>query len=195
MVAACRIDDLSGDTYPVASFPHAALDDVLDAELAANENWYFTAGLSYNNTEIDDPNISVPTCGSPCTPLDPTDGNGFAIIDGNSLPQAPEWIANFTARYTRPWGNNGEFFAITDWAYRSEVNFFLYESVSFNDDDLLEGGLRAGYMSNDGRWDVAVFGRNITDDESLTGGIDFNNLTGFVNEPRVFGVSFSMRFE
>ncbi|MFK8015276.1 MAG: TonB-dependent receptor [Gammaproteobacteria bacterium] len=167
----------------------------LDAELAVNDNLYLTAGLSYNNTEIDDPNISVPVCGSPCNPTDPLNADGRAIIDGNSLPQAPEWIANFTARYSQPWGDHGEFFALTDWAYRSEVNFFLYESVSFNDDDLLEGGLRVGYASNDGKWDVALFGRNITDDESLTGGIDFNNLTGFVNEPRVWGIQASMRFD
>ncbi len=167
----------------------------MDAELAVADGLYLTAGLSYNHTEIDDPNISVPVCGSPCRPTDTINADGRAIIDGNSLPQAPEWIANFTARYTRPWGESGEIFAITDWAYRSEVNFFLYESVSFNDENLLEGGLRVGYASLDGNWDVALFGRNITDDESLTGGIDFNNLTGFVNEPRVWGISFSTRFD
>ena len=43
------------------------------------------------------------------------------------------------------------------------------------------------------RGDVAVF-RNITDEENLKGGIDFNNLTGFVNEPRIFGLTFQMNF-
>ena len=32
--------------------------------------------------------------------------------------------------------------------------------------------------------------RNITDEENLVGGIDFNNNTGFVNEPRIIGLSF-----
>jgi iron complex outermembrane receptor protein len=167
----------------------------IDAELAATEHLYLPAGMSWNRTEIEDPDISVNVCGSPCGPTDPLNNAGRAIIDGNPLPQAPEWIANFTARYTRPLGNHGEFFAITDWAYRTDVNFFLYESVSFRDDDLLEGGLRIGYASIEGDWDVSLFGRNILDDESLTGGIDFNNLTGFVNEPRVFGISFSTRFD
>jgi iron complex outermembrane recepter protein len=31
---------------------------------------------------------------------------------------------------------------------------------------------------------VALFGRNITDQIRIVGGIDFNNLTGFINEPR-----------
>jgi iron complex outermembrane receptor protein len=30
--------------------------------------------------------------------------------------------------------------------------------------------------------------RNILDEEALEGAIDFNNLTGFVNEPRTYGV-------
>jgi len=39
-----------------------------------------------------------------------------------------------------------------------------------------------------------VFGRNITGEEQLTGAIDFNNLTGYVNEPRFFGVEFKANF-
>ena len=31
--------------------------------------------------------------------------------------------------------------------------------------------------------------RNITDEDNVKGGIDFNNNTGFVNEPRTFGIS------
>ena len=35
---------------------------------------------------------------------------------------------------------------------------------------------------------------NITDEEVAVGGIDFNNLTGFLNEPRLFGVQFKATF-
>jgi iron complex outermembrane receptor protein len=48
---------------------------------------------------------------------------------------------------------------------------------------------------NDGQYEVAVFGRNITDEENPKGGIDFNNFTGFDNEPRVVGVSFRAKFD
>ena len=46
-----------------------------------------------------------------------------------------------------------------------------------------------GYAALDGRWEVAVFARNITDEDNVRGGIDFNNNTGFVNDPRTFGIS------
>ena len=59
---------------------------------------------------------------------------------------------------------------------------------------LLEGGLRVGYNWNYGNYEVALFGRNITDREVIVSGIDFNNLTGMVNEPRVWGLEFTGRF-
>ena len=58
----------------------------------------------------------------------------------------------------------------------------------------LEGGLRLGYNWNHGDYGVAVFGRNITNQARIVGGIDFNNLTGFINEPRTVGLEFSARF-
>jgi iron complex outermembrane receptor protein len=88
----------------------------------------------------------------------------------------------------------GDAFVITDWSYRSKVNFFLYESVEFTGKPLLEGGLRAGYAFGAGKYEAAAFVRNITDKVVAVGGIDFNNLTGFVNEPRTFGVSFKAAF-
>jgi len=167
----------------------------VDAEWVAMDNLVFTAGFSWNDTEIDDSALRVAPCGSGlCTVLDPLDGDGFAIVDGNPFPQAPETMLNFTARYTLPVGEDGEFFAYTDWAYQGDTNFFLYESAEFSSESTFEGGVKLGYGKIDGSWQVAVFGRNITDEENVKGGIDFNNLTGFVNEPRIWGVSFSANF-
>jgi len=74
------------------------------------------------------------------------------------------------------------------------VNFFLYDSVEFEGKSLLEGGLRVGYNWNDGRQQLSFFGRNITDEIQAVGGIDFNNLTGFINEPRRWGLEFMTKF-
>ena len=166
-----------------------------------------TAGLSYNNTSIRDRNLTTAACGavrvdtfpnvSLCTILDPVVvaaapfSPAIVNINGNSLPQSPRWIANWTARYGIPVGA-GEVYAYTDWAYRSKINFFLYESVEFQDRRMLEGGLRIGYKTD--RFDLAGFVRNITNDTSAVGGIDFNNLTGFVNEPRIWGIEAGITF-
>ena len=163
----------------------------LDVQAYLTPQLLVTLGASYNDTEIDDDDILVGICFA-CTVTDPIVG-GLAVIDGNQLPQAPEWIANFTLRYGFPVGN-GELFAYTDWSYRSEVNFFLYDSTEFTGKELLEGGLRVGYNWSEGKYEAALFGRNITDEEIAVGAIDFNNLTGFLNEPRIVGVQFKAEF-
>jgi iron complex outermembrane receptor protein len=138
----------------------------------------------------------VAVCGGGCTVTDPTvniGGGTYALVDGNSLPQAPEWIHNLTLRWGIP-VSDGELYFFTDWAYRGQVNFFLYESPEFRGRSSLEGGLRVGYGWGDGAYDFAVFGRNITDQTRIVGGIDFNNLTGFINEPRTWGAEFRWSF-
>jgi iron complex outermembrane receptor protein len=167
----------------------------LDGEFLFTDNFLVTLGFSWTDTEIQDNTLVVPPCGSGlCTVLDPLDGGGNAIIDGNSFTQAPSYIATITARYGIPVGDKGEIFFYTDWAFQGETQFFIYESAEFFSDDTYEGGARVGYSHDDGKWEVALFGRNITDEENVKGGIDFNNLTGFDNEPRIIGASFKMRF-
>jgi iron complex outermembrane recepter protein len=166
----------------------------LDFEAYLADNFLVTLGASWNDTEIDDPDLAIQPCGGGCTVLDPAGPlPGTVSIDGNRLPQSPEVIGNFTARWGMPVAA-GEFYVYTDWSYRSEVNFFLYESAEFEGKELLEGGLRLGYLWDDGRHEVALYGRNITDEIEAVGGIDFNNLTGFINEPRRWFVEFRSKF-
>ena len=174
----------------------------MEMEWLPSSNLLFTVGASYNKTEIKDENLAIQLGAGGATSTDPVVvpadvENGIPAIvsiDGNSLPNAPEWVFNATMRASKPLGNGGELFMFTDWAYRSDVHFFLYESDEFSEEAMLEGGVRVGYATFDRKWEVAAFGRNITDELYLCGGIDFNNLTGFVNEPRTFGVELKRSF-
>ena len=166
--------------------------------LEFNLDAYLTPALlvtlngSYNFTKIKDPGLTVSTCAS-CTVTNPQPSTGVAAIDGNPLPQAPKYVFNLTARYGMPLAA-GEAFVYTDWSYRSSVNFFLYESKEFTGKPMTIGGLRAGYDWADGKYEVAAFVRNLTNQIRVTGGIDFNNLTGFINDPRTYGVQFKATF-
>ena len=163
-----------------------------DFEAFVTPDFKVSAGGSYNFTEIKDPSLSVAKCAQ-CTITNPLNAAGRVVIDGNPLPQAPKYILNATARYN--WAlADGNVFVLTDWSYRSEINFFLYEAKEFTGKALLEGGLRVGYNWQGGKYEVAAFARNITNTERIIGAIDFNNLTGFVNEPRQFGVQFKGGF-
>lgn len=166
-----------------------------DLEFLATENLMLTAGFAYNNTEIRDRDLAVGVCGfNNCTVLDPVNSDGRALVDGNPLPQAPEWTLNFTAEYTKSVGNDAEIFFMTDWAFQGRTNFFLYESIEYTSNGDFEGGLKIGYRWEDNKYELAFFGRNITNEANIKGGIDFNNLTAFFNEPRVMGGAFRVNF-
>jgi len=173
-----------------------ALGQGLELNLNAylTDNLLVTLSGSYNDTQIKDPDLTVAGCGSGmCHVTNRAAGSGQYYIDGNPLPQAPKYVANVTARYGVPVAG-GEVFVYTDWAYRSKVNFFLYEATEFTGKSLLEGGLRAGYNWSGGKYEAAAFVRNITNKIVAVGAIDFNNLTGFINDPRTYGVQFKAAF-
>ncbi|MYN01342.1 TonB-dependent receptor [Pseudoduganella sp. DS3] len=169
----------------------------VELDLQANLGYGFsgTFGSSYNDTEIKDAKVFDSNCGGGfkiCTVLDPQGPFPLtASLNGNDLPRAPRWQHNFSLKYSTAVGN-GELYAYTDWAYRSTYNFFLYEAVEYKAKSLLEGGLRIGY-----KWDnyeIAAYGRNITNRIQALGAISINNLTGIVNEPRTYGVQFKATF-
>jgi len=149
---------------------------------------------SINDTKIKDPNLTVAGCGGGCTMLNaPAPGGGF-YVNGNPLPNAPKYVGNFNVRYGIPRDDGSEFYIYTDWTYRSSVQFPLYKSVEFTGKPLTEGGLRGGYLWNNGKYELAAYVRNITNKIVVTGEIDFNNLTGFINDPRTYGLQFKALF-
>jgi len=170
----------------------------LEAEIEARPvpNLTFTASGSYNFTKIRDPNLVVGVCGALCTVIDPettVNGATVALVNGNRLPQAPRYVANFTLRYGVPLANGDEIFAMTDWAYRSGINYFLYEAKEFRGRSLTEGGFKIGYRMQSGL-ELAVFGRNVLNQIRSISAIDFNNLTGMINDPRIIGASARFKF-
>ncbi len=168
-----------------------------DLSLKPTDNLLLTASASYNGTEIQDPVTAVATCGSGlCTPLDRTyvsGGTRYAYIDGNPLPQAPKWVANLTAQYVWPMGDGSRFFVYGDVAYRSKINFFLYEATEFTGKAFTQTGLRGGYVTKGGM-EIAAYVRNLEDNIVAESGIDFNNLTVMVSEPRTYGLSLKKAF-
>ena len=179
----------------------------LEAELEARpiENLSLSAGLSLLHTEIDDDRVYAQVCafGTPpqivCTVHDPIITRQvfgqpayFAQIDGNPLPNAPEYNLNFTARYDVPVSDTGKLFLATDWNLQGYTNFVLYKTDEFYSNGNLEGGLKLGYQGHDGAYEVAFFARNITNAKNLKGVIE-NYMAAVLNEPRIFGISLSGR--
>jgi iron complex outermembrane recepter protein len=191
----------------------------IDAEYRVTENLTLTAGFSFNDTELQDETLVIPVCGSllngsdkwHCTPtdmlqvtgesqpvayssdMDPNDIKG-AYVNGNPFPNAPESIFTATARYAMPMGDTGEMFFFGDYSYQGATNLFIYETKEYQTDGQFELGLRVGYVHYDMDLEIAVFGRNITDEDNIKAGIDFNNNTAIVNEPMTWGIEIKKNF-
>jgi len=176
----------------------------IDLEWLLSENLLVSLGYSLNETELKDSNLRIGVCGSGiCTVRDPieevTNDMGvvtqrLAIVDGNPFPHAPRDILYVTVSgsWPIPIAKGSVFFA-ADYSRQGDTEFFLYDSEEFQSSGNFELGARVGYRAASNLWEVALFGRNITDEENLKGGIDFNNNTAYLNEPRIIGVSFKLQ--
>ena len=170
----------------------------LDFEAHPLQSLLVNVSASYNYTRIEDQGLAVAPCfnwgvGAACTPLNPLNSAGLAEINGNPLPQAARFTGDFSLRYGHPVGP-GELYFYTDMSYRSAINFFLDEEKEFIGAPLFQGGLRMGYIWGQGKYEVAAFCRNCTNEIRVIGGINFDNATGMINDPRIIGGQASVKF-
>ena len=174
-----------------------------EAELDARPvpNFHLTAGLSLLHTEIQDPGVYAQAGAANGvlseTVLNPTvrvGNNYFAQINGNALPNAPDYNINLTARYDVPLGDGkSRVFIASDFNIQGKTNFVLYRTVEYTSDGNYEVGAKAGYAF--GKYEIAVFGRNLTNNKNLIDVIDTSNYrAGIYNDPRVIGVMLSGSF-
>jgi iron complex outermembrane receptor protein len=207
-VFAYEVDDMQlsvigggGNTNQVVNSDKGeAVGFEIDAQWLATDNLLISGGFAYNDTELKDSTLSTVPCGSGlCTVLDPLEdpddpANPKVLVNGNPFPRAPETTYNLEVRYSADIGANSEIYFLTDWVWYGKINMPLYEAVEFVTDDQFEGGLRIGYKNFDSGWEVAAYGRNITDEDNVLGFIDFSNNTGFVNEPTIWGLEVGYEF-
>ena len=162
-------------------------------------NITFSLGGSAIHTEIKDKRVYAQVCSfagqRTCTVLDPLTPNGlFAQIDGNPLPNAPKWQIDAAVRYDIPVTDRGNFFVSADVNAQGYTNLVLYRTREFYANGNMELGLKAGFTTADGKYEIAAFARNVTDEKNLKGVIENYNAAVF-NEPRIVGISLAGRFD
>ena len=132
--------------------------------------------------------------------LDATYGEfilGGAASKGNDAVNAPEWSYSGLVRYEQPLNNGMRIIATTDFNYRSKC--FLESSnslVSLQDGYWLLNA-RLALASADDTWEIALWGKNLTDEEYRSYLNDLPGL-GFILDmwgmPATYGVSASYHY-
>lgn len=160
----------------------------LDATLAPGRGLQFNAGLSllhakyldYNNAPIGTPSGGVPV------------STGSAA--GKRLPNAPNAVFNVGGTYTIPIGSN-ELVANGVWLHSSTYFFEADNIIRQRPYDLFNASLT--FNLDGGRYSVAAFGNNLTNQAVISGGLTIPSLGSqliTLLPPRTYGVRAGFRF-
>jgi iron complex outermembrane receptor protein len=120
-----------------------------------------------------------------------------ADFTGNTLPRAPKHQVSLAGQYEAPITNSLVLFGRAMWSYRSTI-FFEASNTPL---EVQEGAstldARLALRSADDRWEVALWGQNLTDELIKTHIVAFAPFRQQLNTyqpPRTYGVSVSFRF-
>lgn len=166
---------------------NAAEGEVAGAELdftaLITDKLVFSGGVGYMDAEF--------------TKLDDPDDGALEVSLEHKFVNTPELSTNLSLEYTLPISSAGDLELRADYSYRDKI-----ANDAVNTPKLIEGSLelwnaRAAFMSADGHWEIAVFGRNLTDELYLTSGLSttsFGIIEGIYGRPREFGLSLNYRY-
>ncbi len=123
---------------------------------------------------------------------------GAVIEESDELPNAPEWTVNFSAQYMLPLGDLGNLLMRGDYSYTSEVSFQpANEPLDIQDEyDLVN--VRFAYLPVSGNWSVALYGRNVFEEEYFLTASDNSNDLGVATAvsapPSEWGIELNIDF-
>jgi hypothetical protein len=118
-------------------------------------------------------------------------------LDGNELLAAPEWTVSLGAQYTYFFGNGMSLMGRVDYYWQDE-----FYSTTFNRPQDLQDSwdvvnAMATLTSANGNWFVRVWGKNLEDEDNITGTYETDPSSGlftntFLIEPQTYGVTVGM---
>lgn len=121
-------------------------------------------------------------------------------LSDRPFANVPDWTANLLAQYEHDLSSGGSLRWRADMAYKSDI-FYTDDEASTSFDilhadayTLINGGIT--YITEDEKWEVGVFGRNLSDKREIRGGFGvdvFGTTTVSFTEPRRF--FFSIKYK
>ncbi|MEX0733247.1 MAG: TonB-dependent receptor [Steroidobacteraceae bacterium] len=184
-------------TFVRATEASARLQNAGDVEITGLEasldwipvdNLTIGAGLSLLDTEIVETDVVLP----------PLDGGPESTIEGNEIPNAPS--VSFSGRARYQWPVSGTLAAAiqTDFTYVDEHFLEPNNREYLSEDGYFIANARLSLLSQDERWSVSAWVKNLGDEEYRTAAQDLALSLGFseivVGVPTTWGLEFEYRF-
>ncbi|MCG8456931.1 MAG: TonB-dependent receptor, partial [Holophagales bacterium] len=139
---------------------------------------------------------SVGHVSSELTRLDPRVPPGTVDL-GNMLPRTPEWTWALSGQKTWIVSGGRALIGRFDYSWRSETFQDFSNSPTVVQDDYGLLGARLLYSPASGKWDLALFGTNLTDEQYLEAGFfaaAFGASIGIPARPREWGLTATLRY-
>jgi iron complex outermembrane recepter protein len=172
----------SAGGVPFQQLSNAAASSLYGAELEATwkpiDSLHFQAGAGYTHSRFDEFNSEI-----------------GGDLTGNALPSAPQWNLNFLVGYE--WRlARGTLELSVDARYTDHQFFSVNTDPLLAQDAYWLGNARLSFETPAGHWMLAVWAKNLADEDYLVGAYDLAAF-GFdqyvVGAPRTYGITLSYR--
>ena len=160
----------------------------LDMRWSPTDSLDILAGVGWTDSEIES-DLLVQSSSPAGLVLSPIDGNRTAFN--------PEWTINGQVRYEQPISNNYDMVLSTDFSWRDEAYLESNNQPANLRDAYWLINARAAVKSSDGKWEAALWGKNLSDEAYQ---VYLNDLPAFgwllngYAAPRTYGVSLNYNF-
>jgi len=160
-----------------------------------------TLGVSYINSEFG--NLVTRVSGTGVGSADPYNAPVFGSVDinieGEPLPNHPEWSFNASGRLRLPVTDDWEFVGQADVLWEDEIRRDLQGTRALFSESHWNVDARLALETTDDKWSVAIWGRNLTDETYITEayqvlGFGFYIAGANYNYPRTYGITFGRNF-
>jgi outer membrane receptor protein involved in Fe transport len=121
------------------------------------------------------------------------------LLEGNELPNTPEWTVSFGAQYTMPLGGSWAATARADYYYQADSFARIFNAANDQLDSYSQINASLRFENEDAGLYASVFVKNIADDDVVTDLYLTDQSSGlfsnaFLLEPRTFGVTLGKRW-
>lgn len=145
----------------------------VDARIAAGDYLTISGGLAYTDFEFTDFRNGQCYFGqTPDVDLDGDGTNELCDYTGNSNQMVSDWQGNVAFDFRFPVGSSLELSALLDVFYKSDHHTASTFDPALIQDAYTKLNARLAIGAESGRWEIALLGRNLTDEEVLQFGGD-----------------------
>jgi iron complex outermembrane receptor protein len=102
--------------------------------------------------------------------------------EGNRLVNAPKWKATGSARYAVPLGELGTLDWLVQLTWTDDLYFTPINEEAVGQEAFALLDARVAWLSADARWELALLGRNLSDEEYYQNGVRFTSTTDPVRD-------------